>query len=82
MPIVKSEQDCQYKVDKQERYITSVHCQETHVFRPFSRENSGAITKNDQKLTFMESTAGTSQSSKLMLNFYRTLSHIQQICGK
>ncbi|XP_050403910.2 uncharacterized protein LOC126819756 [Patella vulgata] len=52
LPLIKSEHECNQEVDNTEAYLKNVMCKETHVYRPFSNENSGALTRIIQKLKY------------------------------
>ncbi|KAK7501815.1 hypothetical protein BaRGS_00006901, partial [Batillaria attramentaria] len=57
MPLMKSSHECEQVVD-QYGILTSATCNERHLFRPFSREASGALTKVTQTLKFKGKTTG------------------------
>ncbi|XP_041357850.1 apolipophorins-like [Gigantopelta aegis] len=50
LPLMKSTHECEQELDKS-GFLKSATCREVHVFRPFSKENSGAVTKVSQKIT-------------------------------
>lgn len=49
---MKSTHECEQTVDKK-GILSSAVCTERHLFRPFSREQSGALTKISQTLKYM-----------------------------
>ena len=51
LPLMKSTHECEQNVD-QNGILSSATCTERHLFRPFSREASGAVTKVSQTLTY------------------------------
>jgi len=55
LPIMKSTQTCDQEVSTQGT-ITSMICHELHLFRPFSKDTSGATTEVTQKFTFKQQT--------------------------
>jgi len=61
MPLMKSTHDC--KQDISNKIVSSVICTESHVFRPFSRETSGASTLITYKLVFNRQTNGVQRST-------------------
>jgi hypothetical protein len=66
LPLLKSETECQQTIRNQ-RLEKSV-CTETHLFRPFSNENSGALTKISQSLTYRQERS----SDEVPTDFKRT----------
>ncbi|KAJ8307373.1 hypothetical protein KUTeg_015457 [Tegillarca granosa] len=72
LPIVKSTHECQQVINKEGR-LQGASCTESHIFRPFSRESSGAVTKNTQNLKFLRERNGVSSppmvSSRAKLMF-------------
>ena len=57
MPLMKSSHECLQSVD-QYGVLTSATCNERHLFRPFSREASGALTKVSQTVKYKGKTTG------------------------
>ena len=57
LPLMKSTHVCNQEINSN-GIISLSECQETHVFRPFSRHESGARTQVTSKLTFYRQTAG------------------------
>merc|ERR1712018_150910 len=53
LPILKSTHECEQTMNADGRIINVV-CQENHLFRPFSRENSGATTSVTYRLTMTQ----------------------------
>ncbi|XP_076436385.1 uncharacterized protein LOC143275928 [Babylonia areolata] len=51
LPLMKSTHQCEQTVD-QYGILSSATCTESHQFRPFSREASGAVTKVSQSLKY------------------------------
>ena len=63
IPLLDSEHKCQQEISSA-GLLTAASCMESHTFRPFSREGSGAVTENKQTLNFVResipsSTPGT-----------------------
>ncbi|KAL5015760.1 hypothetical protein ScPMuIL_005349 [Solemya velum] len=52
LPLMKSSHNCDQEISSNGR-IKQVICHEFHVFRPFSKDNSGATTEVTQKLEFI-----------------------------
>ncbi len=61
VPIVRSTHECEQQVNRA-GIIAQATCKEEHVFRPFSRDNSGATTQVDYTLTFQKQIKKTSTS--------------------
>ncbi|KAK3093078.1 hypothetical protein FSP39_010780 [Pinctada imbricata] len=59
LPIMKSLHECQQEVSKS-GILKSSTCSESHIFRPFSREESGAVTKSKQTLKYVRESSGVS----------------------
>lgn len=53
LPILKSTQTCDQEVSTKGTLVSTV-CHEMHLFRPFSKDESGAITEVTQKLNFVQ----------------------------
>ncbi len=53
MPIVRSTHECEQQVNRA-GVIAQASCKEKHVFRPFSRDNSGATTEVEFTLAFQK----------------------------
>ena len=51
VPILKTTHECGQEI-KKSSYLTSSTCTETHVYRPFSNDNSGGMTRVIQSLTY------------------------------
>lgn len=64
LPILKSDHNCVHEIDRQGGYLKSARCQEQHMFRPFSKSDSGAVTINTQTLTYVRMTSGTKSPGK------------------
>ncbi|XP_069109747.1 vitellogenin-like [Argopecten irradians] len=52
IPLLNSEHNCQQEISSR-GLLTSASCMESHTFRPFSREGSGAVTESKQSLNFV-----------------------------
>ena len=52
VPLVKSTHNCEQELVKSTGRLVSAMCEEKHVFAPFSRQESGAVTHSKQTLTF------------------------------
>lgn len=50
LPLIKGIQVCEQKFSS--NILQSVSCTESHIFRPFSKQSNGAVTRTVQKLTF------------------------------
>ncbi|XP_041360319.1 uncharacterized protein LOC121376501 [Gigantopelta aegis] len=61
MPLMKSSHECD-QVIKTGGYLQKSSCRETHVFRPFSKDNNGAITESTQVLELLRSYNSVSTS--------------------
>ena len=58
VPLMTSEHECVQQVSR--GLLQSSVCTETHLFRPFSSQGSGALTSVTQTLTFRAQAAGVS----------------------
>jgi len=67
MPLMKGTHECNQEVNSQSKILIKSECVETHVFRPFSRQGSGASTEINYKLVFTKQTEGSQRSSGSML---------------
>lgn len=56
LPLMRTSHECDQVVNT-DGHVQSVLCHETHIFRPFSKENSGASTEVTQKLNFVSKRA-------------------------
>lgn len=63
-PIVKGNQECKQTI--KDGVLDSIECQETHLVRPFSRQENGAMTKIDQTLKLQSKTRVNILSSRYM----------------
>ena len=63
MPVMKSSHTCQQEISKS-GILKGSSCTEQHVFRPFSRESSGAMTESKQTLKYTTERNGVSTASK------------------
>uniref|UniRef100_A0A1C9ZV19 Apolipophorin long isoform n=1 Tax=Uroteuthis edulis TaxID=55720 RepID=A0A1C9ZV19_9MOLL len=52
LPLMKSEYKCTQTLDLDSNILQSSTCSEEHVFRPFSYGKNGAMSHNEQTLTF------------------------------
>ena len=57
LPLLKSNHECQLEVATNGRIIKST-CEERHIFRPFSRDESGATTIVTHSLIFKSESSG------------------------
>ncbi|KAK3089687.1 hypothetical protein FSP39_005602 [Pinctada imbricata] len=57
LPLLKSTHECDQEISA-DGHIQNVECHEMHIFRPFSKGNSGAMTEVTQKLKFVSKKAG------------------------
>jgi len=64
LPLVKSSQECEQKINKDTGRLQTSSCHEKHIFVPFSRQDSGATTHNTQSLTFMKEYKSRAKQSK------------------
>ncbi|ELU04621.1 hypothetical protein CAPTEDRAFT_222921 [Capitella teleta] len=60
LPIMKSTHECEQKING-DGLLTQSICTESHVFRPFSRQENGAKTEITTKLTFTRQVAGVTR---------------------
>eukprot|EP00916_Digyalum_oweni_P025904 GHVL01042641.1.p1 GENE.GHVL01042641.1~~GHVL01042641.1.p1 ORF type:complete len:511 (+),score=24.16 GHVL01042641.1:148-1680(+) len=58
LPLMKSSHECEHDVSQSDVILTRSSCQEVHVFRPFSKATSGAVTEASQTLTFRSKSSG------------------------
>ncbi|XP_062612312.1 LOW QUALITY PROTEIN: uncharacterized protein LOC134274081 [Saccostrea cucullata] len=58
LPIMNSTHECEQKIST-DGHMESVLCHEIHMFRPFSKGDSGAMTEVTQSLKFVSRTTGT-----------------------
>lgn len=58
LPLMKSSHECEHDVSQSEGILQRSSCTEVHVFRPFSKATSGAVTETVQTLTFRAKSAG------------------------
>ncbi|XP_074640348.1 uncharacterized protein LOC141898387 isoform X2 [Tubulanus polymorphus] len=63
LPLLKGTHECIQKIHKSGRLLKS-ECTEVHMFRPFSKENSGAMTKATHVLEFLRESAGVRTSPR------------------
>ncbi|XP_056009974.1 uncharacterized protein LOC125679922 [Ostrea edulis] len=72
LPVLKSSHSCQQEISKS-GILKGSTCTEQHLFRPFSRESSGAITESRQILKYTSEKRGAlsarSVSRKTGMNF-------------
>ncbi|XP_056021701.1 uncharacterized protein LOC130054813 [Ostrea edulis] len=72
LPVMKSSHSCQQEISKS-GILKGSSCTEQHLFRPFSRESSGAITESRQTLKYTTEKSGVSSarsvSRKTDMNF-------------
>ncbi|XP_052775371.1 uncharacterized protein LOC128213563 isoform X2 [Mya arenaria] len=59
LPLLRSNHSCEHEISTGGSHLTSVSCQEEHVFRPFSTDNSGVTTVTTQTLKYVTMTTGT-----------------------
>jgi hypothetical protein len=62
-PLLKGTHECVQEVNSRSKVLTKSECSETHVFRPFSNQNSGATTELKYKLIFTKQSEGIQRSS-------------------
>jgi hypothetical protein len=62
MPLVKGTHVCQQEINGRSKVLSKSECTETHVFRPFSKEGSGAMTEIKYKLVFQRQSEGVQQN--------------------
>lgn len=60
LPVMKSTHECEQQINSAGILTQSV-CKETHVFRPFSRQENGAKTEITTSLVFTKQSAGVSR---------------------
>nr|CAD7460028.1 unnamed protein product [Timema tahoe] len=53
LPLIKSTQDCEQTITAN-RTLHESFCKEVHLFRPFSNGQNGAVTRVEQRLSFIE----------------------------
>ncbi|KAL8574007.1 hypothetical protein ACOMHN_029454 [Nucella lapillus] len=58
LPLMKSSHECTQDIGKEASILQRSSCHEMHVFRPFSKANSGAVTEASHSLTFSAKTPG------------------------
>ena len=58
MPVMKSTHECRQQISK--GILIESTCTELHVFRPFSKGNSGAVTEVSYKISFQKERTGVS----------------------
>ena len=63
LPLMKGTHVCQQEINGQSKVLTKSECTEVHIFRPFSRENSGATTELKYKLIFQRQNEGVQSNS-------------------
>ncbi|XP_062611984.1 uncharacterized protein LOC134273790, partial [Saccostrea cucullata] len=72
MPVMKSSHSCQQEISKS-GVLKGSSCTEQHVFRPFSRNDKGAVTESKQTLKYVSEKSGVSAarsvSRKTDMNF-------------
>ncbi|XP_062611985.1 uncharacterized protein LOC134273791, partial [Saccostrea cucullata] len=72
MPVMKSSHSCQQEISKS-GVLKGSSCTERHVFRPFSRNDKGAVTESKQTLKYVSEKSGVSAarsvSRKTDMNF-------------
>ncbi|XP_061171948.1 uncharacterized protein LOC133181472, partial [Saccostrea echinata] len=72
MPVMKSSHSCQQEISKS-GVLKGSSCTEQHVFRPFSRNDKGAMTESKQTLKYVSEKSGVSAaqsvSRKTDMNF-------------
>ncbi|XP_060082130.1 vitellogenin-like, partial [Ylistrum balloti] len=59
IPLIYSEHECQQEISA-EGLLKAASCVESHIFRPFSREGSGAVTESKQTLSFVQESVASS----------------------
>jgi len=79
LPLMKGTHECSQEINGRSKVMSKVECTELHVFRPFSREGSGATTEIKYKMTFQRQMEGTQRNygtsrSRVSLLFDHTLS--------
>ncbi|XP_041357844.1 uncharacterized protein LOC121374798 [Gigantopelta aegis] len=79
LPLIKSTHECEHKVAK-DGFMTSALCRESHIFRPFSNQNSGAVTHVTQKLEFKQRNGRVTTDrnfiySRVDMNFQHVTGH-------
>nr|AGM37974.1 apolipophorin [Sinohyriopsis cumingii] len=67
LPLLKSTILCEQTIASSGQ-LKEVQCHETHMFRPFSKENSGAATEITQKLTLIRETSTVSSTEKDLIS--------------
>ena len=55
---MKSSHECEHDISQGDGILQHSRCNEVHVFRPFSKAASGAVTETIQTLTFRAKSAG------------------------
>ena len=56
-PLMKTTHECEQRVNA-DGVMAESACTEMHIFRPFSRHNSGALTEVHYKLTLLNVQSG------------------------
>jgi hypothetical protein len=63
MPLMKGSHECNQEINTKSKQLTKSECTEMHVFRPFSRQGSGATTEIKYKIVFVQESRGSQRSS-------------------
>ncbi|XP_014673849.1 PREDICTED: uncharacterized protein LOC106814086 [Priapulus caudatus] len=56
LPLIDSSHHCQQIINN--KILNRAYCKESHLFKPFSKDQAGAVTTTKQTLTYMESYIG------------------------
>lgn len=58
VPLLQGTQECTQEINGKSKVLTKSECKESHVFRPFNNEGSGATTEITYKLVFQKQSEG------------------------